>query len=93
MDKEILEILKLIQSDIKGLKEDNKEIKVQLDENTQILRALEYSAQINKAEHDNINNDIVHIKGTVEKMNKELNRVEQATAHNWLDIAELKAAR
>ncbi|MGL5086564.1 MAG: hypothetical protein ACRC68_12740 [Clostridium sp.] len=86
MEKEILEILKLMQSDI-------KEIKVQVNENTQILKALEHSAQVNKAEHDNMSNDIIHIKGTVEAINKDLCRVEEATAHNWMDIAKLKAVK
>jgi len=45
MDKEILEFLK-------EFKEEFKILNTKLDENTQILRALEHSAQVNKAEHD-----------------------------------------
>lgn len=54
MDKEILEILKSMQSDIKS-------IKVILGEHTQILRVLEHSAEVNKSKHDKMGNDIVHI--------------------------------
>ncbi|MBU3087109.1 hypothetical protein KPL42_01240 [Clostridium gasigenes] len=93
MDKEILEILKSMQSDLTSVKSDVKSLESKVDKNTQILRALEDSSQVNKAEHDNMSNDIAKIKGTIEKMNKELNRVEQATANNWVDIAELKATR
>ncbi|MBU3105877.1 hypothetical protein [Clostridium gasigenes] len=93
MDKEILEILKSMQCDFKSMQSDFKSLESKVDENTQILRSLEHSAQVNKPEHDNMRNDIAKIKGTVEKMNKELNRVEQATANNWVDIAELKATR
>ncbi|MBU3109522.1 hypothetical protein [Clostridium gasigenes] len=93
MDKEILEILKSMQSDLTSVKSDVKSLESKVDKNTQILRALDHSSQVNKAEHDNMSNDIAKIKGTIEKMNKELNRVEQATANNWVDIAELKATR
>ncbi|MBB6713849.1 hypothetical protein [Clostridium gasigenes] len=93
MDKEILEILKSMQSDLTSVKSDVKSLESKVDKNTQILRALEDSSQVNKAEHDNMSNDIAKIKGAIEKMNKELNRVEQATANNWVDIAELKATR
>lgn len=60
MDKEILEILKRMET--------------KLDEHTEILRALEHSSQVNKAEHDQMSNDIAH-------------------AHNWADIARLKAVK
>lgn len=45
MDKEILEILKRLESKI----DEHTQI---LSEHTQILRALEHSAQVNKAQHD-----------------------------------------
>lgn len=48
MDKEILEILKRLETKI--------------DEHTQILRALEHSAEVNKAEHDKMSNDIAKSK-------------------------------
>lgn len=79
MDKEILEILKRLETKI--------------DENTQILRALEHSAEVNKAEHDKMSNDIAHIKGDIEGIRKDINFVEEATAKNWGDIAKLKAIK
>jgi hypothetical protein len=79
MDKEILEILKRLESKV--------------DENTQILRALEHSSQINKAEHDKMANDIAHIKGDVEALRKDISTVEIVTANNYADIARLKAVK
>lgn len=65
----------------------------QLDENTKILKALEHSAEVNKAEHDKMGNEIAHIKGNVEAIRKDLNIVESVTAKNWADIANLKAVK
>ncbi|KPU26428.1 hypothetical protein TR13x_10135 [Caloranaerobacter sp. TR13] len=64
-----------------------------LDEHTQILRALEHSAQVNKAEHDIIMNDIAHIKGEIEGLRKDMTNVELITASNWADIAKLKSIK
>ncbi|EPY2273649.1 hypothetical protein ACXAUS_002517 [Clostridium sporogenes] len=79
MEKEILEILKRLENKV--------------DENTQILRALEHSAEVNKSEHDKMYNDIVHIKGDVKVIKNDLCRVEEATANNWADIAKLKSIK
>lgn len=79
MEKEILEILKRLETKV--------------DENTQILRALEHSAEVNKAEHDKMSNDIAHIKGDVEAIKKDLLQVEIVTSNNWNEIAKLKAVK
>lgn len=79
MDKEILEILKRLESKV--------------DENTQILRALEHSSEVNKAEHDKMSNDIAHIKGDVESIKKDLLQVELVTSNNWSEITKLKAVK
>lgn len=83
MDKEILEILRAMQTDISS-------VKTQLNENTQILIALEHSSEINKAEHDKMSNDIAHIKGNFENLRKDLNAMEIVTSKNWNDIAKLQ---
>ena len=49
----------------KAVLENFKVIKSQLDENTQILKALEHKAEINKAEHDKMSNDIAHMQGDI----------------------------
>lgn len=59
---------------------DNLELQVK--ENTQILKALEHSAQTNKAEHDRMINNIAHIKGDIESIKEDLSIVEEVTANN-----------
>lgn len=100
MDKEILEILKRLEFKVDTIetKVDTIEAKVdkleiKLDEHTQILRALEHSAEVNKAEHDKISNDIAKIQGDVAGIKKDLSQVEMVTANNWADIARLKAVK
>ena len=100
MDKEMLEILKRLETKMdQGL--DRLETKIdqglnrletKLDEHTLILRALEHSAQVNKAEHDKMSNDIAKIQGDVAGIKKDLSQVEMVTANNWADIAKLKGA-
>lgn len=68
-------------------------LQVQVRENTDILKALEHSAQVNKTEHDRMNNDIVHLQGDVASIKKDLSKVEIITSSNWSDIALLKAAK
>ncbi|AQR97848.1 hemolysin XhlA family protein [Clostridium saccharoperbutylacetonicum] len=51
MNNEVLDILKRLESKI--------------DKHTQILRALEHSAEVNKAEHYKMDNDIAKIQGDV----------------------------
>ncbi len=79
MDKEILEILKRLE--------------IRQNETYQIVNALEHSAEINKAEHDNMTNDISHIKGNVEAIRKDISNVEIITSSNWNDIAKLKSVK
>ncbi|QIB27506.1 hypothetical protein [Caloranaerobacter azorensis] len=94
------EELKPIKSDISSIKSIldehtrilNEHMK-KLDEHTQILRALEHSVQVNKAEHDSIMNDISDIKEEIQNLKKDINKVEIITASNWADIAKLKSVK
>lgn len=90
MDREIMEFLIEFKKEVN---EQFKEVNARLDEHTQILRALEHSAEVNKAEHDNMINDIAYMKGQIESIKRDLSRVEEATANNWVDIARLKAVK
>jgi predicted nucleic acid-binding Zn-ribbon protein len=90
MDKEMLEILKRLETKIdQGL----NRLETKLDEHTLILRALEHSAQVNKADHDKMSNDIAKIQGNVAGIKKDLSQVELVTANNWADIAKLKSVK
>lgn len=107
MDKEFLEILKNIQGDIKNIQGDIKtmqgdintmqgdikDIKTRQEETYQLVKALEHSAEVNKAEHDKMANDVAHIKGDVEALRKDISTVEIVTANNYADIAKLKAIK
>lgn len=94
MDNEILKALRsILKEELEPLKNDIKDLKTQVSENTQILKALEHWAEVNKAEHDKMSNDIAKIQGDTSKIRKDLSFVEQATAKNWEDIAELKIVK
>ncbi len=87
MDKEDLKAIRQL------LKEELEPIKTKLDETYQVVKALEHSAEVNKAEHDKMANDIAHIKGDVEALRKDLSTVEIVTANNYADLAKLKAVK
>ena len=102
MDKEIVKALSnLLDEKLahienrldKKLDEKLAPIKIKLDETYEIVKALEHSAEVNKAEQDKMSNDIAHIKGDVEGIKKDLLQVEIVTSNNWNDIAKLKAVR
>ncbi|QIB27044.1 hypothetical protein [Caloranaerobacter azorensis] len=104
MDKEILDFLKEFKNGLNNkfdelngnfneLNSRFNSLELQVKENTQILKALERSTQINRAEHDRIINDIAHIKGDIEAIKEDLSIVEEVTANNWANIVKLKRAR
>ena len=79
MDKEILEILKEMQKDIKGLKEGQERLEKKLDgvvEQTADL--LEFRSDITKK---------------VDGIRDDLSTVELVTAKNYKDIVNLKAVK
>ena len=86
MEKEILEILKAMQQDIKGLKESQERLENKIDgvvEQTADL--LEFRTKITDA--------VQQIKTDVEAIKKDVTNVEVITASNWADIAKLKAIK
>ena len=114
LDKETLEILnKLVagqerleagqmklEAGQKKLEAGQESIKIQVTENTQILRALEHNEEINKSEHDKMQNDISHIEGDlthvkneIGAIRKDLTQVEIVTSSSWNEIAKLKSVK
>ena len=86
MEKEILEILKAMQQDIKGLKESQERLENKIDgvvEQTADL--LEFRTKITDT--------VQQIKIDVEAIKKDVTNVELITASNWADIAKLKAVK
>ena len=84
------ELLKALSS---LLDEKLNPITIRQDEIYQVVKALEHSAEVNKAEQDKMSNDIAHIKGDVEALRKDISNVEIITSSNWADIAKLKAVK
>jgi len=65
----------------------------QTKENTQILKALMHSAEVNKAEHEQMMLKLSRIEGDVTAIKKDLLTVETVTANNYADIIKLKAVK
>ncbi|EJA6785375.1 TPA: hypothetical protein KM834_002803 [Clostridioides difficile] len=72
-------------------------VESQLNENTQILKALEHKANVSKAEHDKMSFDILNIQGdmtetkeNIQEVTNKLNTLETVTIDNWKDITKLK---
>ncbi|WP_053954699.1 hypothetical protein [Inediibacterium massiliense] len=66
MEKELLlAIREMLKEEFAPLKNEIKEMKNRMDETYEIVKGLEHSSQVNKAEHDNMLNDIAYIKGNV----------------------------
>ena len=97
MEDKILRAIEALNQKIdkstEGLKQKFETLSSQVHENTQILKALEHLAQVNKAEHDKMTVDIAEISGEVKSIRKSLSTVELVTADNWSDIVKLKALK
>ena len=82
MEKEILEILKFIQLDIKGLKDEVKDLK----EGQKIIEKKLDGVVEQTAE-------LLEFRTTVKTKLDELKEVEEVTKVNCYDIAKLKAVK
>ena len=79
MEKEILEILKAMQQDIKGLKESQERLEAKVDGIEKKLDGVvEQTA------------DLLEFRTSVEEKLNELKQVEKVTKANCYDIAKLK---
>ena len=87
MNKDDLQAIRQI------IQEELKPVKSQLDENAQMLRALEEASKVHKADMDNLTHQVASLSGEVNSMRKDISRIEVATAENWTDIAKLKAVK
>jgi chromosome segregation ATPase len=93
MEDKILQAIEGLKTQITTLSEKVDNQGNQIKENTQILKALEHLAQVNKAEHDKMSLDIAEIRGEIKAMRKDLSNVEIITASNWGDIVRLKSVK
>ena len=83
--------LSTFESKFSSMEDQIAGIKDQLDEHTQILKALVHASEVNAAERDKMSNDIAHIKGEITGLRKDMLQVEMVTSSNWNEIARLKA--
>ena len=90
MEDKILKAIEDLRRDM-NLKFENQDN--QLKEHTQILKALEHLAEVNKAEHDKMFFNMAEMSGEIKNMRKDLSTVEIMTANNWGDIAKLKSVK
>lgn len=78
MEEKILEAIQSLRTEMNqrfgGLESKLGGLALQLKEDTDILRALEHSADVSNAEHDKMGNDIAHICGDLETIKNTLQR-------------------
>ena len=72
------------------LDEKLEPIKSQLQEDTEILKALEHSSVVNKAEMDRVSNDIAHISGHLKSIDENIDAVKEVLGRHEVDITVLK---
>ena len=82
--------LKSVREEVKSHSTELKSIRVQQQEDHLILKALEHSAQVNKAEHDKMANDIAHIQGNVKNISENLDAVKEIIGRHEVDLKVLK---
>ncbi|MCR1900194.1 hypothetical protein NSA47_14600 [Irregularibacter muris] len=97
MDKEILELLKEMQKDIKDLKVGQGRLEEgqhrletgqsKLEEGQQKIRML-----LEELEPKNANRHL-ELKESIKELRKDVNNVEIITSSNWNDIAKLKSIK
>lgn len=93
MDKQMLDMLKKIDSRMENIETEVKGIRSTLSEHGQILRALDERTQVLSAKAENTEHELVEIKGEITGLRSDLNLVELATAKNWTEIVKLKSVK
>jgi hypothetical protein len=96
MDEKILQMLeemKLKIDKIDTIEQKIDAMGLQMDENTQLIRALKDSAEVNKAEHDKMMIDIAKIQGDIQSIKKDISKLEVVIGANCVDISYLKAIK
>ncbi len=89
-----------IDSRLDNMTLELKQIKVQQQENTNVLRALEHKADVHKAEIDKLANEVAQVSGNqknildnLEELKTDVNLITVTTSKNTMDIARMKAIR
>ena len=100
MEKVLQEILSTVKTlvskvdklDSKVDKLDSRvgSLETKVDENTQILRALEHKADIHKAELDKLNIKVTKIDGKLVNITDDINFLNMSTSKNRYNIGQLR---
>jgi len=65
-------------------------METQQQEDHAILKALEHNSSVNKAEHDNMSNTILHIEGSLKNIDENIGAVKEILGRHEVDITVLK---
>ena len=79
-----------INNRLDNLENDMAFVKPQVSENTEILKALVHSSQVQKAQIDSIEYNVAHISGDMEDIKTDLSLIEGISAKNWSDVIMMK---
>ncbi|MFL0198145.1 hypothetical protein ACJDU8_21635 [Clostridium sp. WILCCON 0269] len=95
MNKEDLKAIRdLLRDELKAeldpMKTQLDGLQSQVQENTQILKALEHSAEVNKAEHDKMSNNIAHMEGHLKNIDESVDVMKEVLGRHEIDITILK---
>ncbi|EKN64573.1 hypothetical protein P9E76_06925 [Schinkia azotoformans] len=97
MFKELMNEIKGMKEDIKGLKEDNQSIKSQLEENTQLTKAIHHRQEESDAKLENLSMDMHLMRGELsslkegqERQDKILESLALRSLEQETELRELK---
>ena len=83
-----------LEKRVDSLEKRVEKLEIQVAENTQILKALEHLAQVNKAEHDNFTHQLARMEGLLNSVivnnNKDHEALFKQTEENTQKIVKLE---
>ena len=79
-----------IEGRLGNIENDVSVLKLNREEDSRILGALEHKAEVHKAELDKLNINVAKLSGEVKGVRRDINIVQIDVAKNSLDIALLK---
>lgn len=82
-----------MQQDIIDMKKDISHVKIQQEEQGQLMKILLDKTETNKVEHDLLSQDMTQVTENIDGMRKDLSTLEILTARNMERIAHLKAIK
>lgn len=82
--------LEPIKQDVNFMKQEIGSMKVQLDENTQVLKSLEQRTLRLEVAVAEVKNDVSEVNRKVDDLRNDLTTVESMTAKNWQELIKMK---